>query len=239
IELPYGGYRLVTFNNDLPGVRIEDTESFGTISAIARMVSGYDAIGSTGMLYGTAVEEVHVSCCGVRYIDARGKIKECGQGLIRCRPDSLAVRYTAVFDNTSNLDGVRSAYVLLHGPGESLRLADRSSDGFGCPLCIPLALTLSSGLMEGTAAAFSPSSLPDGLTSMTFVFTRNDGKAFSKEISLAVDNLNIISPHNVVIHIENFNIPYNGDSPPGDVGGIDVDVEGWQPVEIVVEPTIT
>lgn len=240
IELPYGGYRMVTFNNDLPGVRIEGTESFSSIDAVARKVSASasGAIGSTGMLYGSVVRDIYVSCRGVRYLDSQGQTKECGRGLIRCRPDSLAVRYTAVFENSGGLEGVRSSYVLLHGPGLSLIFSDGHSEGFGSPLYIPLVLARQAGHMEGSAAAFSPASLPDGLSGMTFVFTRNDGKSFSKEISLTPENLNIISPHNVVIHIKDFDIPDSGDNPPGDVGGIDVDVEGWQSVEIVVEPTI-
>ena len=63
-----------------------------------------------------------------------------------------------------------------------------------------------------------------------------DGKTVVREIDIKPENLNIITRHNVVITIDGIVIP-DGDS-SGDIGGIGAVVDGWEVIEIDLEPSL-
>lgn len=102
VELPPGRYSLTACNNDLPGITLEDTYSPSAIRATASRKVADGIYSGTGMLYGVTVSRLEVTPCGVRYVIGDGTVKECGRGLVRCSPDSMATEYTVRARDTTH-----------------------------------------------------------------------------------------------------------------------------------------
>lgn len=112
VQLPVGSYRMLACNNDLRGVRLVDTNDFGTLAAQVRTAADDIAV-TSGMLYGATVPHVEVTLCGVIYTSASGEHKECGKSVIRCSPDSLATEFRVIVKNVNGIERVKSAEALV------------------------------------------------------------------------------------------------------------------------------
>lgn len=240
VELPTGTYSMIACNNDLPGVTLEGTELKSTIRATAARLVDRGVYASTGMLYGTVVDEIEISSCGVRYTTSDGTVKECGRRLVRCRPDSLATRYTVNITAIKGTDRARASTARLGTVGTSISLD--SNHHTSVPGMVSMALTVEAAhhSMTGSGCAFR---LTDGDTEAycrtLSVTITTDGKSVSRTIEIKLENLNIITPHNVIISIDGLEIPGCGDTPEEDVGGIDAAVDGWDVVETDLVSTIS
>ncbi len=237
VELPTGSYRMVAFNSDLPGIEISGKDSYSHISANARRASSGDYIASTGMLYGTTVSQLEVTPCGVRYSDSNGTVKECGQSIVRCHPDSLATAFTLLFKSVSGLERVASATAILHGMAPGIKIADRVPEGNGASLPSQLAFNTAGHEMTSGATGFYPADAK-GIT-LQLIVTCNDGKTYSHNFDITEQIMNSPSKHNVIIMIDNISIPDGEPSSPDDeIGGIDVGVDGWSNIEIDIGVTL-
>lgn len=237
VELPAGRYRMVAFNSDLPGILISGKESYSGISASARRNSSGKYIMPTGMLYGATVSELEVTLCGVRYRDSNGTVKECGQSVVRCLPDSLSTIFTVIFKNVSGLEHAASATAIIHGVAAGIKLADRVPDGDGAALASQLSLNPAGREMSSVSSAFYPSDPTE--TTLQLIVTCRDGKTYSHNFDITPQLLNSPSKHNVIIMIDTISIPEGDPTDPDDeVGDIDVGVDGWSPIEIDVGVTL-
>ena len=81
--------------SDMPGIRLEDTESASTIQAVMQRcdVDNDSVYGSTGMLYNAIVRQIDVMPCGVRYSPADGQYVTAADGTVSSQPDSLAIQF--------------------------------------------------------------------------------------------------------------------------------------------------
>lgn len=224
VELPLGKYRLLTVNNDLPGVVISDTESFSSLQAKCRNSL------PTGMLYGAKVDEIEVTLCGVDYTQPDGSVKHCPYNLVRCYPDSLAVVYSLIVEKPKGLGGVRSINAVLSGMGKKLNISSGESLEGGARVSFPLALDADSCLRGATTAFMSPHKESPFDVSVRFI--RSDGKEYVKNVDVTSQVSHSFGARNVIIVLKDFEIPE--EQPPtssGDVG-IEVGVDGWDKIEI-------
>lgn len=239
IKLPSGTYELISCNNDLPGIALENAESASTLCASARSADtdkGAGVYASSGMLYCGEIRRLEVTPCGIRYITATGTIKECSRRIMRCMPDSVATVYTVEFTHVSGIERIRSASVELEGVRSSILLeSDRPSD-VPATLAIEMSTYAGTGIVRGSGCAFAPADIAAANYTVKLHILQTNGKTVSRDIEIKPENLNIITTHNVLITIDGIVIPDGGSA--GDIGGIGAIVDGWKVIEIDLGPTI-
>ena len=69
---------------------------------------------------------------------------------------------------------------------------------------------------------------------ISLIITLDNGKTLIKTISLKSESINLMSRHNVIINVTDIDIPDDGDTPPEDVGDMNVTVDGWDVIVIDV-----
>lgn len=238
VKLPSGSYELIVCNNDLPGIRLGDTESPSSIYASARRLdteTEADVYVNTGMLYCGKINRLEVTPCGVRYVSDSGEIKDCSRRIIRCLPDSAATLYSVKFINVSGLENVRTAVVELDGVRSSVLLGSGQTSDIPAALSINMVINQSDGALAGSACAFAPYDLMTASYGLKLRIVRTDGKVFARDIEIKPENVNVITRHNVVLMVSDITIPDEGAS--GDIGGIGAIVDGWEVVVIDLKPT--
>ncbi len=234
IELPIGNYRMIAYNNDLPGIKVSDINSFSTIKAGARLWQDSTTFRSTGMLYGSVISDIRVTFCGVAYRTGNDIIKECPKGLIRCTPDSLATQYTVSITDVSGIEHVRNAAVYLASSASDIALSDWMPSNFESRLSFQLDADKEAATLTGSGCAFN---YQDGRMEpyiISLIITLDNGKTLIKTISLKSESINLMSRHNVIINVTDIDIPDDGDTPPEDVGDMNVTVDGWDVIVIDV-----
>lgn len=236
VELPAGRYRMLACNNDLPGVILDDTGSPSTIHAAVNGMIEPGVYGSSGMLYDVVVRDLEVTPCGVRYVTETGAVKECGLGLVRCHPDSLATQYTVILRDVSGLEHVRSANVILKGLRKEIYLDSGLPSDESASLSMKTELDRTRAVMSAQGCGFSPLDAADPNYSVSLRVMLNNGEGLVRDIAVKSENLNCITEHNVIILIEGISIPDEGS--PGDIDGMDVGVDGWDVINIDLEPSL-
>lgn len=236
VELPAGRYRMIACNNDLPGVRLEDMGNPSTIHATVNRLIEPGVYGSTGMLYDAVVRDLEVTPCGVRYVTEAGTVKECGHGLVRCHPDSLATHYAVVFRKVKGLERVRSANLILKGVRDAIDLESGRPSEVSAALSMRMDLDSQASIMSAQGCGFAPRDAADTNYGLSLRVILNNGQGVTRDIALRPGSLNCITEHNVIITIEGIEIPDEGS--PGGIGGIDVGVDGWDVINIEIEPSI-
>lgn len=233
VTLPCGTYELIACNNDLPGITLEDTQSPATILASARRPASGKETGvyaGTGMLYRGEINRLEVTPCGVRYISATGVFKDCAYRTVRCRPDSMSTVYTVNFTNVSGIERMRSAFVALEGVSPSILLESGRPSDISAALAIDMVPAPDGASISGGGCAFAPVDLATAGFGLRLQIMLANGKTLARDIELKPENLNIISRHNVLITVDGLSIPDDGSS--GDIGDMDVIVDGWEVIEI-------
>lgn len=236
VELPVGTYRMIACNNDLPGITLEDTESESTVQASASRTVEDGVFASTGMLYGAVISSLDVTPCGVRYITEDSAVKECGKGLVRCYPDSLATNFTVRILDVAGIENISSAAIRLDGMRKSIFLESGATSYTPVALAIPSDIDRADASISGAGCAFSPPAAAPDAYSLSLKVIRSNGTCGIKHIDLTERNTNIITRHNVLITIAGIKIPDDGSS-SDDVGGIQAGVDGWEVVEIDLSST--
>ena len=232
IELPVGRYLMVACNNDLPGVRFDGTASPDLFAAMARRRAAAQALTSTGMLYGATVQYVHVTPCGITYLAEGDVVKQCGQSLLRCHPDSLATHFAVEVRDIEGASNIRRADVMLKGVGNALLPATDKVVGTPDSLLFKLAAD-GDATLRGDADAFA-ATRGNVHYSLTLMVTTSAGKVLAKTYDVTAQVLNSPSPWNVLITIDSLTVPgsTDPDTPGEGGGGFDVGVEGWTTIEI-------
>lgn len=238
VELPFGQYRMIAFNNDMPGIRLEDTESASTIQAVMQRcdVDNDSVYGSTGMLYNAIVRQIDVMPCGVRYSPADGQYVTAADGTVSCQPDSLAIQFDVRLTGVKGTERLRSAQVILSGIRASVFLGDGHVSAIPAALAIRLDIDNERNELSGRACGFDAYNRIGDDYRLTLLVTVADGSIMAKQIEISPENLNVISQHSVVITVTDIELP--DDSRPDDISGIEAGVDGWELINIDVGPTI-
>lgn len=232
VELPYGSYRLLAFNNDLPRIDYSDTDSYDGFTANARF-AGKTLVYAPGLLYVGTVDFVDVTVCGVEYSDHDGCDKNCPQGLIRCYPKLESTLYNVIVRDIDGMSIVRSASATIDGIASAIKLVCNESTGYTVGEFLSLETLRPQSEMCGVTTGFGSI---EGETEywLTVTVTRTDGKSFAKRFDVSSQVLNSSNPRNVTIIVDGLKIP-DDDLPPSsdeDVG-IDVGIDGWH--EIIID----
>lgn len=238
VRLPSGTYEMIACNNDLPGIILGDTENPSTLYASARsVVTGEDhgVFASSGMLYCAKISRLEVTPCGVRYVSDAGIVKECSRGIVRAHPDSIATVYTVRLIHVDGLERIRRAVVTLEGVRSDILLESSIPSDIPASLAIDMFLDHDYDSVSGQGCAFAPLDLISADYKLRLLIECADGKTIVRDIDVMPDNLNTITRHNVIITIDGIAIPDGGSS--GDIGGIGAIVDGWEVIEIDLEPT--
>lgn len=230
VELPSGTYRLIACNNDLPGTAIDGSGSLSTVCATAARPVADGVYASTGMLYGAVVSELEVTPCGVSYTTPEGTVRHCGRGLVRSHPDSLATHYSVRVSHVSGMEHARSVAADVSPTASAVMLDTQRPAGANAALRMTLAADRQQHTLTGEGCAFGAPPLPSACRLLLLVATTG-GKTVARSVEITPQEMNIISPHNVMITIDGLDLPDGGDG-PGDVDGIDAIVDGWSVVEI-------
>ena len=238
MELPPGTYRLITCNNDLPGIRLDDTGSYSTIRAVAARRVEKNVYETTGMLYGAVIEQVQVTPCIVSYSTPQGTIKECRKGLIRCQPDSLSTLFTVIINHVKGIERIRAAKMKLTPVSAAMLLDNNQAVGDYSGLYAPMTTNRGEEKLSGIGCAFGLAASADESYTLTVNIDTTDGKKITKSIDIKRENVNSLSSHNVLISVDRFDVTGGSDTPSGDVGGIKTDVEGWETVDIELTPLL-
>lgn len=232
VELPFGSYRLLAFNNDLPRIDYSETGSYDSFTANARF-AGKTLVYAPGLLYIGTVGFVDVTVCGVEYTDHEGCGKNCPRGLVRCYPKLESTIYNVIVRDIDGMSLVRSASATIDGVASAMKLASGDPTGYVVAESLALSSVRQSSEMNGSTTGFG--SIPgEDEYWLTITVTRTDGKTFAKRFDVSSQVLNSSNPRNVTIIVDGLDIP-DDDLPPssGDDVGIEVGVDGWH--EIVID----
>lgn len=236
VALPIGTYRMIACNNDLPGIMLEETGDPSSIRAAAARSVSEGIYAGTGMLYSTTLNFIEVTPCGVRYTTPQGLEQECGKGIIHCSPDSAATQYTVIFDHVSGIRKVRSSRAILEGVRTFMYLeSQRPSDTSGA-VAIDMSVKGDNTVFSGRGCAFAGPEADFSQYRLSIQVTSNDGRRLEKRMELEAGNINFLSRRNVIITVEGVHFPDGGTS--DDIGGIGVDVEGWEVIDIDLTPSL-
>ena len=98
------------------------------------------------------------------------------------------------------------------------------------------ALDSDGNTLSGKACAFAPVNPASASYRLLLRVVCTDGSVFAREIGVKPENIKISSPRNVIITVDGIEIPDKGT--PGDIGGIDAVVDGWEEGEIDLSPSL-
>lgn len=230
VELPVGRYRMLSVNNDLPGVTFSSVGSYETFEANARIASNGRAY-PTGMLYAACVQDVEVTLCGVSYRLPDGSVKDCPMGVVRCAPDSVATVYDISLTNLKGGGNVRSITAMLSGIASSVIVATGSRGDSTCAVSSALEQVAATTWTGTTTGLGTPSGAPSFMLDIRVETTR--GSIWSKRLDVTGQVTGCRNPRHVIIIVDGLEIPEDTapDIPDGDVG-IAVGVDGWKEIEI-------
>lgn len=230
VELPYGKYRMIAVNNDLPGVRFSGFDSFDTFAAEARSAGVDSLLSPTGVLYRSVVTDIDFTPCGVTYADSEGCDKECPRSVIRCSPDTASTLYNIHIGAANGLEGARSVSARLCGVALFLTLCDDA-------LCTSAGAVQASLIetatypLAGTTSGFGPATGADCMT-LWITVLKHDGTAYTKSFDVTDQVMNSAAIHSVDIYIDEIDVPDDGGDESGEDVGMDVGVDGWTVIEI-------
>lgn len=232
VELPTGDYRMLAYNTDVSGITIGGADSYSGVKAEARKTGEGEGVSSVGVLYGAVVRHIEVTKCGVRYETSSGTIKECGQSLIRCSPDSLTTDFTVIVRDIEGGEVIKRAQAFLSGVGSGILFADQQVFGVPSTVGFPLSSPSDKSSLQGKMSAFS--SADSGMEyELQIAVTLTNGKTIARKFNVTSQVMNTPYRRNVLIVIDGLSIPQPGDPdyPDDNIGGIDADVEGWVTIE--------
>lgn len=238
IELPPGHYRVVAYNNDLPGVMMTRTESYYTITACARKKTESTYM-QTGTMYLSEIPELDVLPCGISYIDASGKRTSGPDKPMICTPDTLTTLYEVCLGDIKGLENVVSAGFMLEGIACQTKLCNGDCEGITAD--VQSVLRIEEGKSEGDCLSgfltgFGiPAENPRIMLNIRIELA--DGKWISKSMDVTAQVAASPYRHHVIIKIDGLELPDMPVTPPDpdqDVG-MDVEVDGWTVIEIDYE----
>ena len=221
VELFPGLYRVIAYNNDLPGVLMANTDSYDTCEATVRMTN--DTLSQpTGMLYGANLSYVPV---GSNHGHPQA---------ITLTPDSLATVYHIRMDSVSGTHRIKTARAVINGIASSVCLQlQRNSETTCCVSTTLQILPLARSTLEAVATGFGNPSVPNPRITLDVVVTTSHA-TYKKSFDVTDQVMNSSNPRDVNIYIQGMVIPEADlpDNPDENDVGISVGVDGWQVIEI-------
>lgn len=236
IELPVGTYRMLAFNNDTHNIDFTHTSDFNSFEAVTHSIASSaqpaakDLHSMPEALYVGVVENLQVTICGVSYTDSKkGKNIECGKSIVTCHPASRVCHYTVIIKDIKNRERIKNISGELSGLGTGILLAGGEIEP--PPVSIPFPMAVEGSSTAGTLLGFG--TVPRTENTLTLNISLNDGTSMVASCNVTRQVLNSPDPMNVMIIINNLEIPDGGTpQPPIGDGDIEVGIDGWTVVII-------
>lgn len=233
VELPIGRYTMITLNNDIAGADVTGQDKASTNTLVCRDQGG-GVVRQPGLVYGTTLEDVEVTPCGITYTrDDGAGCKDCPYFLLRCHPQLRSVTYRIYVEDVKGVEWVRSCSARLDGVAGRLGLLLWQPQGSAVAVTGTLSVNaeMLAGKMTGLGL-YGWSSTPYELTLRV---VRTDGTVIERKFDVTNQVATAHDPYNVEIRLGGVEIPApdsGGETPgEGDVE-INVGVDGWNVVEI-------
>ncbi len=222
IEILPGRYRVLAFNNDLPGVEFTDKDSFDGFSAMVRIVS--DTLAApTGLLLSADLTDV-----GIRNTLGRRQT-------LTLTPDSLSTIYHIRLDSVSGTERIKTAKAVLQGLARSVCLQLKCNSSESCCVVAPLQISSDDrSVLETVTTGFGTPDIPAPRIGLEVIVTTSHA-VYKKFFDVTDQVMNCKHPRNVNINITGLDIPAADTpvNPGGEDVGISVGVDGWQVIEII------
>lgn len=222
IEILPGCYRVLAFNNDLPGVDFTDKDSFDGFSAVVRSV-GDTLAAPTGVLYAADIMETTIH-------NTHGK-----RQILTLTPDSLSTVYHIRLDSVSGTERIKTAKAVLKGLARSVCLQLKCNSKECCNVAAPLHISESDrSVLETEITGFGNPDIPMPRIGLDVTVTTSHG-IYKKSFDVTEQVMNCKYKRNVNISITGLDIPTADTpvNPGGDDVGISVGVDGWQVIEVI------
>lgn len=227
VDIPIGRYRVLTFNNDLPGVNYPISPDDNAPVASAKNIARADSVvKNTGLLYSCENPVVEVTRHKVNFFNKEMQEMCRGDELILL-PEQRSVTYTIRLEDCVEAQFAGTIIASLTGLRKDINLA--TGDTSGDLVCNRVLMHEEDDfqVMEGVITGF-----PDQDHNSRYLLDIYSGTVADRiwhttyDVTLQVNNAE--DPLNIPIIITGINFP------PGDAPGVgmDVGVDGWEQVEI-------
>ncbi|MDE5877909.1 MAG: DUF5119 domain-containing protein [Muribaculaceae bacterium] len=231
IELPAGKYKVLTVNNDLPGLRFINTDYINTFEAVSVKLDSEDMM-PTGMLYGTTIGTDHDPILSIPAFSGSWNSSQPEYNLT-LTPDSLCTILHLDVLNLHNGRQIRSVSACLSGTPYSLLIqSDIPEDatmhtGFSLEPIIP---DSSINLHGHTSMLGTP--MPHIMYELVIKAVMKNGVTYKKNFDVTQQLLNSPWPRNIFVTIDNVELSDENESTGSFELGADVD--GWNKVLIEI-----
>lgn len=227
VEIPYGRYELIAFNNDLPGIRLGKSESPMGITASLISSEGIARPGNP-LFRGT----LFIDFTPRTVIFADGNTHDTDTGSLPtavCRPVRLSTNYNVTVTDIKGAERIRSANFILNSVHPELNLYDGTSSGEGVAVKGQFGIFPANAAMTALFNSFACLE-NDPASTLEILITTVDERKFKKTFNVSDQLSNISDPLNVDIIIKGLVIPDDGNQSDG--VEIDVGVDGWTDITI-------
>lgn len=235
VDLMYGNYSILAYNDDTSGVRYGNADDYINFSFYCRKGGLFDGLGGTldnpigpsvndnGEMVEICPDELwcyHVDM--FKFRDGGAEMLRM-DNLITVYPRQITPAYHYIIEHIDNLEGVAHMCCSLSGMASilvpsTMYHGDRS-------VTLPLTATRKSeSAVEGSFFSFG---LPERLTNneLTFYVWLSDGRKFAYRFDVSDQIRNAPDSMNVKIRVSGINLPVA--DKPSTESGTDVSVDGW------------
>ncbi len=234
VELPPGDYKVLTVNNDLPGLRFVNTDHIDTFEAVSIKMDSEDVM-PTGMLYGTTTGIDGQPALSIP-TSSDSWLNPQSEYVVTLTPDSLCTVLHLDISNLHDARRLRSVSACLSGVPYALIVESEYPQD---PLMhtrftlSPLVSDSSINLSGYSSILGTP--MTDVLYELAITAVMNDGTAYKKNFDVTPQLLNSPWLRNIFITINNIELPSeSGEDEPTGSFELGADVDGWSSVVIEI-----
>lgn len=232
IELPPGEYKVLTVNNDLPGLRFINTNNINTFKAVSIKLDSEDMM-PTGMLYGTTIGTDYDPALSIPAFSGLWNSSQPEYNLT-LTPDSLCTVLHLEVSNLHNGRQIRSVSACLSGTPYSLLIQSDLPEnptmhtGFSLEPIVP---DSSVDIHGYTSILGTP--MHGVMYELMITAAMKNGAIYKKSFDVTNQLLNSPWPRNVFVTIDNIELPPDESESIGSFE-LGADVDGWSNVLIEI-----
>ncbi|MDE6669795.1 MAG: DUF5119 domain-containing protein, partial [Muribaculaceae bacterium] len=230
IELPSGKYKVLTVNNDLPGIRFINTGYINTFEAVSIKLDSEDMM-PTGMLYGATIGSDTNPIISIPAFSDSWDSSQSEYNLT-LTPDSLCTILHLNISNLHNCRQIRSVSACLSGTPYALLIQSDLPEeptmhtGFSLEPIIP---DSSINLHGATSILGTP--MQHILYELVLTATMKNGAIYKKKLDVTQQIVNSLWPRNIFITLDDVELPSDESEATGSFE-LGADVDGWSKVFI-------
>lgn len=247
VALPDGEFHVISFNDDTSRVLFGNEEDYSRFYCYCMEAGLYNGLAPTSAgapigptntedgekvvsppdeMWGEGAEWFSLDKEGVEYQKYDSdRIIAYNDRILFLYPRLITPRYSYVATGINNLSGVARMCASLSGMSSQLMLASDTPSGEPVTMALP---AIKSGENEVSGTVFTFGRVENDIVpnKLTLYFWLTDGNKYKYEFDVSRQIIDTVDKMNVLITIENIDLPVSG--PPIGDGAFDVSVDGWQ-----------